>query len=138
MTGPFSIPHSPPYYRVQLTCSTPNSKFLQPKSWAALLYKIQPFWLCSSPHLLPFTLLASQSPDSPDVLHPAHIAYLESCPLWTLLDVFASDYALLFIYNKPPPAYLVSSSNDLFGFFDSLLFLFVFQPFHENTLTTMK
>lgn len=57
-----------------------------PVPWAALPYLMQPFWL-------------------PD---PAPLTWPDSglCSLWSLPEVPAPDYALSFIYNKPPPLYL--------------------------------
>ena len=97
-------------------------KFLQPRSWAVLTYTIQSFWLCQSLGPGYTSWLAaplSSFPFPPPLLICPGWIWL--CPIWTLMDVPTSGYALPFIYNKlfPPPCVGVSCP-----------FLFIFPPIH--------
>lgn len=106
----------------QISYPAPHPEFSRPGCWAVLPYRIHhPGYRL----FVPLGLLAA-TPDSPVFPPtPPWPSSLWSCLLWTLTDVPASAWALLFTYNKlTSPPHLGTDNHVPFPFYFLSFFLF--------------
>lgn len=122
----FWLFHSPGWPQTQT-----KPKFLQPR--VVHLDIIHSAWLCWFFFIL-FTLYPPGLLVSWLSLPPSPSYWLSHSPLWTRPDISASEYALPFIYNKPPPQYLTAVMPFLFNFLKIYFYFFFIKSFHETTI----